>query len=88
MFRLKKSKTLFLRHIINLQEEIKTLDSQAQQLYEIFVRKINIDINDSTEALNVIEMVSVNSWLLVNFNRIKLWNLCGWVKNKPFFMLF
>ena len=48
------------------------MDSQAQQLYEIFVRKINIDINDSTEALNVIEMVSVNSWLIVNFNRIKL----------------
>ena len=49
----------FLRHIINLQEEIKTLDSQAQQLYEIFVRKINIDINDSTEAQNVINIVSI-----------------------------
>ena len=46
-----------LRHIINLQEEIKTLDSQAQQLYETFVRKINIDIDDSTEAQNVINMV-------------------------------
>ena len=45
--------------MINLQEEIKTLDSQAQQLYEIFLRKINIDINDSTEAQNIIKMVII-----------------------------
>jgi len=57
----KEIKTLITHtktHMINLQEEIKTLDSQAQQLYEIFVSKINIDINDPTEAKNVIEMIN------------------------------